>query len=68
MKKKSVGFYSSLYKLNEKSVNLSNQKITKNPKISQKSVKDEENSDLINLEQSVTMDLAMHTSEIGQLS
>ena len=68
MKKKSVGFYSSLYKLNEKSVNLSNQKITKNPKISQKSVKDEENSDLINLEQSVTMDLALHTSEIGQLS
>ena len=69
MKKKSVGFYSSLYKLNEKSVNLSNQKITKNPKISQKSVKDEENSDFkINLEQSVTMDLAMHTSEIGQLS
>lgn len=83
-KKKSVGFNSSLYKLNEKAVNLKNQKITKIPKISQKSFKDlknhncqreedEENNDVvisanINLEQSVTMDLDVHTSEIGQSS
>ena len=65
-------------------MNVKNQKITKIPKISQKSFKDlknrncqreedEENNDVvisanINLEQSVTMDLDVHTSEIGQSS